>query len=433
MPPNDTYYAGAVDTDTRVSNIQPEEWFPTIKKLQLMRTAPITAILNATGSETTRSRKFHWWQHDELKTYGSVTDVYTDVALSSAYSSGGVVGSILYVKMAEEDANIMHEGDGLTFNETTNHNSIAAEVVSLVRNGANSYAAIRLLAADSDTVLAASTLYYTLQSSAMPEGSELPEADHRDPEESSNCTQITMQALEMTGTEMEELERVSPSKAQRDRMDALAKMLRKQEEAILFGEYYWGSKNGKPFRRTRGMYAAIRDNESGNIKNYITDSAYSGQSWEKGGLKWLEDLSVSFSLRGENKDKLLYTGLHQIKMINRAIRYSTYYTINEAITKYGIKVFQITGLAQNWTLIPHPHFTDHPARQTWGFLTEKGLMKKVTFRNRGLKYVRPRTANDDGYVWVDGIKHGWVEEWGLMYNNLPSQGFLKGIGSANAA
>lgn len=432
MPPNDTYLPGLITTDDRVANIHPDEWFRAIKTNGWMRTAPITAILNMTGSETTGSRKFHWWEQDELKTYGSITDVYSNAGLSSAYASGGVVGSTLYLKMAEEDANLMHDGTGLTIQDADG-NVVAGEVTGVARAGASSYAVFKLTVADSGNMLAGATLYYTLQNDAQPEHSELPEGFSRDPEEKTNCTQISMEAIEISGTEMEELERISPTKWQRMLVDSQERMLRGQEETLLFGEYKFGTKDGKPYRRTRGMYAAIRDNVSANIVNYKTDASYSGQSWNKGGLNWLEELTVDFSLRGQGKGKNLYTSLAAISAIQKAVRHSSHYNMDVGTTSWGTRIFQLNGLAQTWTLIPHPAFTNHPARQTWGFLTEPGLINKVVFRNRGMKFIRPSTGDDNGYVFVDGKKAGWMEEWGLMYHNLDSQGFLKGIGVANTA
>jgi len=52
----------------------------------------------------------YWWTKLLPTQAATVTGVYTDAAMSSAYTSGGVAGSVLYIKMASTDVIHFREG-----------------------------------------------------------------------------------------------------------------------------------------------------------------------------------------------------------------------------------------------------------------------------------------------------------------------------------
>jgi len=414
--------------------MHPQEWIQLIYQLKLFNTAPINAIAQAAGTMSTRSKDINWKEEDVLKMEGTVTDVYTNSSLASAYVSGGVVGSNYYLKVAEQDATIMQAGDALTIANTANDDFISAAVVNTFKNGASSWVLIRLLEADTDLVLAAASIAYTLQADARPEGSELPGAFFRDPTAYSNQTQISMGSIEFTGTELAESERHSPKAKERAQQMALARMMEAQEESMLFGVYSRTTgANGKELRRTRGVISALKAAVPGNIVDWTADTDYSGDTFDKSGLKWLRKMSLQFAAKATQPEKLVFTSLNVIAKINQAVEYNTQYNITKGESIFGIKVMRLTGLAQDWVLIPHPRFTKNTARQRSAFITERGLINKVVFEGRGMKYVDDAGLAAGGYNWVDGLKEGWVEEWATHYNNLESQGFLTGFGLDNAA
>jgi hypothetical protein len=62
MPPVNTYKQGAVGTNDRVANFQPESWSPTVHKALPYNQFPMMAIMDAMakGSGTIDSRFHHW-------------------------------------------------------------------------------------------------------------------------------------------------------------------------------------------------------------------------------------------------------------------------------------------------------------------------------------------------------------------------------------
>jgi len=98
MPPVNTYKQGAVGTADRVANFQPESWSPTVHKALPYNRFPMTTIMDAMakGSGTIDSRFHHWSEEAHTPYYGTILDVYTDV-LSTAYVSGGVEGTPIYI------------------------------------------------------------------------------------------------------------------------------------------------------------------------------------------------------------------------------------------------------------------------------------------------------------------------------------------------
>ena len=61
---------------------------------------PLTAIMSMQKSEQVDDPEFHWWTKNLAGQAGDITNIYTDAAMTSAYVSGGVSGTVLYAKVA---------------------------------------------------------------------------------------------------------------------------------------------------------------------------------------------------------------------------------------------------------------------------------------------------------------------------------------------
>lgn len=435
--PNDTYHQGAVTTADRIADIHPQSWDPSIHKIVPYRQFPLVAILNGMGGEPVDSIVHNWPNQNFDGCNGTITDVYTTAALSSAYASGGVVDQALYFKVTSKDAKRIIGNDTILVSNPDNNTRLTVDVVSThIADDNNSYFVGKLMEADTGNDLAKSTLYWALSGHAEAEMSELPTAVSRDPEYWNNYTQIFMESCEWSGTELQEKERVNESKRTRDKADAMLRFRIKQERAFLFGvkrSVAAAGPNNKVKRYMQGIYQAIKEKESANILDYRTDSDYSGQSWLNGGLNWLEGIAEEAAVYSESGSKTVMLGSKAWLHINRAVLDRGIYKLEDRHNKYGIRIKTLIGLTQDWNLMLNPLFSVTPGFEYSAFVFEPKLLKKRPMRGRSLKYITASDKNTNGYTWVDGIKEGWVEECTLQYHNLQAMRWLDGIGKDNAA
>ena len=131
---------------------RPKDWRETVLFLYPNGTAPLTAILSKMKSEKTIDPEFNWWTKMLPDQAATVTGVYTDSLLSSAYTSGGVLGTVLYLKMAEASAKQFRVGHQVLLRDASDFTvDVNAKVIGRTLNGASSYIQVKLLEADDNS------------------------------------------------------------------------------------------------------------------------------------------------------------------------------------------------------------------------------------------------------------------------------------------
>lgn len=434
----ETILRGFVATSDRDSKLHPEAWRRKVYKILPVGDAPLTAFLQAMGSEPTPSRHMHWFEQQYPEQRGSVTDVYTDVALSSAYASGGVVGSALYLNMPEADAKQIVAGNMLTiFAPNTPGAMITCDVRNVsIGNDATTWVLVELLEADTNSILADATLTFAITGDARAEGSGLPAPTGRDPVELSNQTQIFMEAVSWTGTEREEEQRIDGTYPQQQLWSGFNRFRLKMERALIFGQYATKQENGKPKRFTRGFRAALAQHAPNRFYNYKTDSDFSGQDWLVGGWSWFaEKILLETSELSSGRKRLLCGDLLALA-IEQLVEDRGLALLESRETSFGFRYKTIRGLTTEVDLIIHPDFRRNAALKRSGMLIENRLLRLRPMRRRDVTFIPASQLKDkekNGWTWVDGDKAGWYCEAGLEYDNLAAMAWLDGAGLLNTA
>jgi hypothetical protein len=430
MPPVNTYKQGAVGTADRVANFQPESWSPTVHKALPYNRFPMTTIMDAMakGSGTIDSRFHHWSEEAHTPYYGTILDVYTDV-LSTAYVSGGVEGTPIYIAVTAAEAAQVRGSDDILITNDANNSVRVVRINNVVVNGdTTSYHAGTLAETDTGNLLARADLHWALMSDAQSENSELPVATSHDGQWYDNVTQIIMESVEMTGSEMSEKQRINENKWTHDQKQAYVKLKMKEEWANLFGVYKIGTgSNGKRKSYMRGARTAIATNDSANILDWRTSSGYSG-AWINSGLNWLDEVLNDASVY---TDKIVRTGFIGNAAwfgINQAVRNAGTYQIEVKENGYGIQIATLYGLTTTLKLIMSPSMTTRGWANSM-FLTDMDLIRKKTFRP--LMYVKDLNKAVGGHSWVDGKKEGWVQETTQEIVNTRCMRWIDGIGLAH--
>jgi len=311
-------FLGMRGTGDWATDQRPKNWGETILYLYPNGMAPLTAMLSKMKSEKVDDPQYYWWTKQLATQSATITagEIYTDVALSSAYVSGGTAGSTVYVKMTEANSNQFRVGHQVLLRDASDYTvDVNGLVTAKQANGASSYLAVKLLEADdnsssgdlsdADTVL--------IVGNVNAEGAAMPEAISYDPLKWSNFTHIFRTPLEITRTAR--LTKLRTGDAYKElKREALELHSIEMEKAFLWSIATEGTgSNGKPERTTMGLVPAINGagtpsgGTSGTVNDFTTNASYAGQTWLAGGEEWLdEQLEVIF--RYGQRDKLAFCG-----------------------------------------------------------------------------------------------------------------------------
>jgi len=433
-------FLGMRGTGDWATDQRPKNWRDSILYLYPNGMAPLTALLAKLKSEKVDDPEYYWWTKQLVSQSASITagEIYTDIALSVAVGDASVAGATVYVKMTEANADQFRVGHQVLLRDASDYEvDVNGKVMAVVKNGASSYLAVKLLEADDnstthglsdvDTVLIVGNI--------NSEGAAMPEAISYDPLKWYNLTQIFRTSLEITRTAR--LTRLRTGDAYRElKREALELHSIEMEKAFLWGVRTEGTgSNGKPERTTMGLIPAINGagtpagGTSGTVDDFTVNADYAGETWLAGGEDWLDaELEVMF--RYGQRDKLAFCGSGALLGINRLVKNVGQFQFNPATKSYGIKVVEWHTPFGMINLITHPLFSYdattrnsmvifEPANLRYRFITD------TTFYKEGEK-------QNTGWTRTDGTKEEFLTECGLEFHHPAGWGYLNGVGLDNS-
>lgn len=434
-------FLGIRGTGDWATNQRPESWREAIVYFFPNGDAPLTAMLAKMKTEVVTDPTFHWWTQGLPLQAATPTGKYTDSALSSAYVSGAVAGSFLYVKMSAADLTQFREGHQVTLRYSSDMTvDVVGKIVDRVEDGASSYVKVKLLEdddnsssydlSDCDRILVSGNI--------NSEGAGMPDAISYDPTEWYNYTQIFRTPLEITGTAMETKLRTNPQ--------AYAKLQKEtlQDHSIeLEKAFWWGiptvgvGDNGKPERTTLGIIPAIRggytghNGTAGTVADYVTDSDYSGKSWLAGGEDWLnEQLEIVF--RYGKTMKMAFCGSQTLMAINKIVQNNGDFAWGPDTTVYGIRIREWITPLGSIALMTHPLFNHEITTRRIMVILEPENLVYRPIKNRDTKFIPDGMGKQNsGYTRRDGKKEEYLTEVGLEYHNPIGWAYLTGFGLPN--
>jgi len=438
-------FIGMRGTGDWATNQRPEDWREAILYFFPNGDAPLTAMLAKMASQVSMDPKFHWWtQGLPIQAADLVDDdIYTDSALSTAYTTGGTAGDYVYAKIAAADVVQFREGHQVTLRDSDDLTvDVVGKAVAVVEDGSSSYIKVKLLEdddnssngdlSDADRILVSGNM--------NAEGAGMPDAISYDPTEWYNYTQIFRTPLEITGTAIETELRTNPQAYAKLQKETLQDHSVEMEKA-----FWWGvpsvstGDNGKPERTTLGIIPAIRGGYSGHggnggtVADYVTDSDYAGKSWLAGGEDWLnEQLEIVF--RYGKTTKMAFCGSQTLMAINQIVRNNGDFAWGPDTTIYGIRVREWVTPLGSIALMTHPLFNHEITTRRIMVILEPENLNYRFIKNRDTQFIKENIAKTNtGYTRRDGIKEEYLTEAGLEYHHPIGWAYLTGFGLANTA
>lgn len=426
-------FLGMRGTGDFVANQAPENWREGYLRLYPNGMAPLTAMLSKMKSEALKDGPvFHWWTKAFPNQRATVTGVYTTNDLGTAYVNGGVAGTELFVKMGQDDASHFRAGHQVLLRDASDSRvDVNSYVVSVTRNGAGSYLAVKLLEADDNSTAHDLSDCDTalICGNGSPEGSVMPDSVAYDPVEIYNYAQITQTSLEITRTAMRTGLR-TPDAYKEAVREALELHSVEQERNIFHGvRYSTTGANGKPMRFTQGIIPTIREYASTNVSNYSLEAGYAGKTWLQAGEEWL-DAMLEKVFRYGGSERMCYVGNGALLGIQKLIKATGQFTFTPTTQSYGIKVLEWVTPFGVVYLKTHPLFSMEETTRNMMVILEP---KNVIYRYVDDTFFKPdKSEKMGGLAAFDGRKEGYLTEAGYEYHYPQAWGLLDGVGVDNS-
>lgn len=412
------------------SNMRPKSWRDGILYLFPNGDAPLTALMAKLPEEKVTDPEYYWWTQGLPAQSGDVTNVYTDAGMSSAYTSGGVAGDTLYVKVAEATADYFRAGHQALLRDKSDYTvDVNAKVVAVTKNGASSKIAVKLIEADDNSSLGdlSDCDYILVVGSINPEGGAMPDAIAYDPVKYNSYLQIFRTSLDITRTAR--LTKLRTGDAyKKAKKECLQMHSIEMEKAFLWGvPTSLTGTNGKPERTTGGLIYWINTG-GGIVSDFTTQTDFQNVSWLEAGEEWL-DYNLEQMFRYGSDERLAYCGSGVILAINKLIKEYGNFEFTPKTMNYGIKVMEwITPFGVIY-LKRHPLFSyEATNRKTMVAFDPKDLQYKyltdTTF------YPDPDKQNT-GAGRIDGTSEEYLTEAGLEVHHPSKCGYLNGFGEDN--
>lgn len=419
-------FLGMRGTGDWVANQRPENWRETILYLYPNGSAPITAMLSMMRSEQTDDPRFHWWTKNLPKQAASITGIFSDSALTAAFTGAGAEDQTVYIQASEaeiQEFRISHQV--LLRQESDYEVDTVGKVTGRNLSGADSYVAVKLLEASGGVLTNVDNLLVI--GNLNPEGGTRPNALSYDPVEYDNLTQIFRTSLEITRTARKTRLRTGDAYAELKR-EALELHSIEMEKAII-----WGTKsskigsNGKPERSTNGIIKFTTTNAPDNVSDYRESNVdYNGQAWDVGGEKWFDE-QLEKIFRYGSTEKLALCGSGALLGLNKLAKVGGDINLEPMTTDYGLQVVRWVTPFGILYLKRHPLFSYEPTNRHSMVIFEP---ENLLYRYIDDTVFIPDTDRNNNQG-KDGTDEEFLTECGLEQHHPMTFGYLNGVGLDN--
>lgn len=423
-------FLGMKGTGEFAEDERPKSWRQGILREYPNGVAPLTAILSRMKSEKAEDYEFFWWTKTLPEETAAVTGIFTDVDLSSAYTTAAVSkGSFLYLKMSEEHSQRFRPGLTVHFTDISSTDKKGyGKVTQVVQNGANSYIAVKLMQ-DIASSGATGIDFVRIIGTINPQGGARPSSMLNTPVKFTNFTQIFRDPLSLTRTAMQTKLRTVESRKEA-RREALEFHATRMEKAFIDSIAYEGvGDNGKPETATRGVIPFIEAEAPDNVDSFLRNGDFTGD-WTADGKAFLDE-KLEILFRFGNTEKLALCGSGALAALNTLAE--TLGTINLVARQvdYGLQVVEWVTPHGILYLMTSPIFTQDVTKRNSMLIVEPD---KIVFRfiqdtifKSDVEYDNMESSD----LGTDGSEEEFLTEAGLEVHFPNHMGYLEDLGKDN--
>ncbi len=429
-------FLGMRGTGDWATDQRPKSWRELILYLYPNGSAPLTALLSKMKEEKVSDPQFYWWTKKLPEQAAAIVGIYTDINMTTAYTSGGTAGQTLYVKVSTAELKNFRAGHQALLRDATDSRvDVNAKVTAVDVVGSDGRITVKLLENDdnSPTHDLSDADRIIVIGNINEEGAAMPTALSYDPAKYYNYTQIFRTPLSITRTARETRLRTGDAYKEMKR-EALELHGIEIEKAFLFGipTENTGAVEGKPERTTAGIINFVKVNVASNWSDYRLDTTYSGDTWLTSGDAWLDNM-LEKVFRYGSPEKLVLAGSGALLGLNRLVKSLGHMHIEPRQADYGIKVSEWVTPYGSLFIKTHPLLShESTTRNMMVILEPKNLVYRfitdTTFFGEGeAKQAAPGT----NYIRKDSTNEEFLTECGLELHHPDTFAVLDGVGLDN--
>lgn len=424
---------GTRSTGGAFTNQIPESWREGVLMLDPNGMAPLFGLTSKMSSQKLDSTTHHWFTQILENQRAAVTGIYSDASLQTAYTTGGVAGSVLYFKAAQDDAKHFRIGHQVLARDASDPDvDVNGKVIAVNFAGANSYVGVKLLEADDNSSSHDLSDCDTLLviGSINPEHGARPSAISYDPTEWYNYTQIFRTSLEISRT-MSQTRTRTGNEYNRLKTQAMKRHAMEIERAFFFGTRTSGTgTNGHPERTMMGVIPFIKTGASTNVVNYTLDTDYSGKTWLESGKTWF-DAKLEVLFRYGMTNKLAFCGSGALLGIQKLAEEFGTMNLTPGASMFGIKVTNWTTVFGTVRLLTHPLFSFEETTRNSILLMNSENLKYLYLQDTKFKADKGG-ADDSDDSGIDGKQEEFITECSLELHHPITMMYMNGVGSDNS-
>jgi len=430
---------GRWDTDERPTN-----WRQTLLKRYPRGKLPITALMSKTGREQSSSAEFHWWEEDTAMMAGAVVDVDTDDSGTALAADNTAAGSILWLEVDgtvdEPLTNYVVPGSSLYLTMSSDYRcGVAAEVLAVHRNGANSL--IKVKTRQTDNSISGASLadcnYALVMPTLFPEFGGVPEVITYKPGSFYNYTSIKKEALALSRSAMKE-KGIRPNDDDAGyramKQTALYNLGIKMEYDLIYGTRYeeTDSETNQIKRGSMGLREMIDTwGVTGARTSFRYDTNYSGESWANAGWDFLKQFFLSMQQYVDFETTWHVVGAGTLLGLTDLAENNRFVSITkQEEVEFGLRIRRLLTPFGDFPLIDHPLFNRDPSLQyAWAGIPAKGL--KYMYMD-DIVFLSDPNYMKGGLQHVDGRFDLWMVDNGYEYHDTKGFFWLNDCGRDNA-
>jgi len=421
-------FLGLKSTGDFVTDEMPEHWREATLRLHPNGDAPLTAMTAIMRKQQVDSPDLNWWDKvlpaQRASTIGN--GVNDDAGLGTAYTSGGVSGTTVFVNVAAADAEQFRPGHQVQLRLSTDYrHDTVGKVTGLSKNGTSSYIAVELREAADATYDLDDVNTITIMGNINPEGGVTPPAITYKPTKFENKTQIFRTPLDLTRTAMRTRTRTGDVYKE-GKLDTLELHSIEMEKAL-----FWSTlsetigDNNKPERTMLGIVPAILTYAPDNVKDFTFDSDYSGDTWLQSGEDFLDKMFEQIFRFGKD-EKLAFCGSGAMLGIAKLAKTYGHINLTPMSNAFGIKTIEWVTPFGSVHLKRHPLFSFEPTNRNSMVVIEPSRFEYMYIDDTF--YKADDTMRKGGQIGVDGILEEFITEMCLRYSFMLTGGYLNGVG-----
>lgn len=261
---------------------------------------------------------------------------------------------------------------------------------------------------------------WSMTGNAFEEASIRPAPQYILPVQTTNYTQIFRNSWGISDTVRASLTIAGDGNSAENKNDAAVFHAVDIEKAIIWGQKFLGTRNGKPFHTMDGVVNRITVDASANVTTLGATTTFTQLETALDGM-----FETTTDPKG-SMDRVGFVGGGMHRVLNNIGRLNATYMVNSGETAYGLRFESFKLTRGMFHIIEHPLFNTNSIWKKMGLFLDLSSFQLAYLGDRHTKYQAynengPMQASDNG---IDAVGGTYTTELTTEINNPSASGIL---------